>query len=304
MNKLPLPTSHRRPRHAFTLVELLVVITIIALLIALLLPALAAARQAANVTLCASNERQIAMAIQFYATDHQGTLVYSPNLNTNYTWADVLGGVPITSGGKLVVGNLTRYLPDIYGGYYGYNHASSSVWLCPLFQQAFQGLSIASFPSPHASHYANTNYSMNVNLFCYGNNGYIASPLYPKLSNTLNAPLIRLPLVPPDEMLLSDCGTYYNSYWGTGVAGATYSDQVNATCTLGSSADDTPWQVANLWMGSQQAQPFAASTPAGEIPLHAGVINAAFADGHVVEINSIQTFAHAVQPGDYLSPRP
>ena len=69
----------------FTLIELLVVITIIAILIALLLPALSAARQAADVTLCASNERQIALGVQFYASDNQGILVYSPNLNTAYS---------------------------------------------------------------------------------------------------------------------------------------------------------------------------------------------------------------------------
>ena len=75
----------------FTLIELLVVVSIIALLIAILLPSLKKARAQAKDVVCRSNEHQLGLAIQYYASDNRdripwvkGTPVASDPTPTNF----------------------------------------------------------------------------------------------------------------------------------------------------------------------------------------------------------------------------
>ena len=70
-----------RTRSAFTLVELLVVITIIGMLVALLLPAVNNARNAARATQCLSNLTNYGKAMQAYVLKHQ----YFPGFRESMT---------------------------------------------------------------------------------------------------------------------------------------------------------------------------------------------------------------------------
>ncbi len=64
------------PRRAFTLVELLVVISVIALLLALLLPALKNAREEGNSIVCQTQMDQLFRGIFFYVDEYEGRLPF------------------------------------------------------------------------------------------------------------------------------------------------------------------------------------------------------------------------------------
>lgn len=78
-----------RGRAAFTLIELLVVIAIVALLAGILFPTFASARAKAQQTTCASNFRQIGMAITMYREDWG---YYVPAYQGRIAWMEVAHG--------------------------------------------------------------------------------------------------------------------------------------------------------------------------------------------------------------------
>jgi len=65
-----LPSSSFSARRAFTLLEIIIVVTILALLAAILFPAFSRAREKARAAACGSNYKQVGLAIHLYAQDN------------------------------------------------------------------------------------------------------------------------------------------------------------------------------------------------------------------------------------------
>jgi len=85
-----LPPRWNGPNKAFTLIELLIVITIIVILASLLLPVLAAAKLQAYQTKCLSNLKQLAVAHASYIADFDKDFPYMNTTPYYYGWAGML----------------------------------------------------------------------------------------------------------------------------------------------------------------------------------------------------------------------
>ena len=107
------PTA-TRPRAAFTVIELLVVIGIVGVLLALLLPAVERARHRTYIDKCANNLRQIGPAISIYENENHGNwprTVYDPaTADAPAKGTGVNAADPFTPGSAVRTNDLTAGL--------------------------------------------------------------------------------------------------------------------------------------------------------------------------------------------------
>ena len=193
--------SQQTRSSAFTLVELLVVISIVALLIALLLPAIKQARETARVATCLSNQHQISLALHTYAAENRdmgpayredGTDCPNPSWSAFNDWSLVLYG------GKRLSGewpNRPRKLNEYV--------SSVDLFRCPSNTYGWNA-----YDGWGTSYFFNSNW--------YGN-GYRAIPstlggppwvLYGKRFNTFKDP--------SRQIMVGDAAMMYSwSYWSS-----------------------------------------------------------------------------------------
>lgn len=76
-------------KNAFTLIEMLVVISVVAILISLLLPSLSKARESAQAVQCGANLHQLGVVFTAYTNEHDGWLMPYVQ-NSEMTWFKIL----------------------------------------------------------------------------------------------------------------------------------------------------------------------------------------------------------------------
>lgn len=72
-------------KRAFTLVELLVVISIIAILLAILIPAMNRAKETAKRIICSNQQKQVALGMNTYISDYDGMLPWYGGIDPLFT---------------------------------------------------------------------------------------------------------------------------------------------------------------------------------------------------------------------------
>jgi prepilin-type N-terminal cleavage/methylation domain-containing protein len=133
-------------KRGFTLIELLVVIAIIAILAAILFPVFAQAREKARQSACASNCRQIGLALMMYAQDYDEILVMRYyGRNNELSWKDVMAPYLKSADIYRCPSNPRARKPDALGKYAG----GYAMWLPDATLAAAIGNGMA-YPQPTA----------------------------------------------------------------------------------------------------------------------------------------------------------
>jgi prepilin-type N-terminal cleavage/methylation domain-containing protein/prepilin-type processing-associated H-X9-DG protein len=265
LERYPMPQA--TSRKGFTLIELLVVIAIIAILAAILFPVFAKAREKARQITCASNLKQLGLAMLQYNND------YDEHMMTPYNY-----GFYDASGNNA----LEPYIK---------NHASDStatVWMCPDNTNHYTGAGGASYltsytmnsylsaPSSYASD-PDACYSLNTQVNSasvhWNSSSYAPEENVGYDSRNSGGITIARIAAPSDTVMLFE-----------GLPEALASGKTPATDTYyGKATQWGNWYVAKgYWTNTTNLTAFYGyPVQSGDTPYHTGRDNYLFCDGHV-----------------------
>jgi prepilin-type N-terminal cleavage/methylation domain-containing protein/prepilin-type processing-associated H-X9-DG protein len=249
-------------RIGFTLIELLVVIAIIAILAAILFPVFASAREKARQTTCASNLKQIGLAVLQYTQDYDETYPMA----TEGNWCDPAAG----------------------GGCSGPEPTPSPITLDPYIK------SMAVWKCPDSNR-TTFNYD-------YGYADYLGMQCYNGITSSLGAArtsIVSDNVSPSTLVMASDeINAVINGSWASQTSNPLLWTDYPHPFYVGDDAvlqpPVVPNGLRNNWSGALLV--IGQAWPA---PRHTGKCNFVYTDGHVKAVDVAYEFAHD-QFGDPL----
>jgi prepilin-type N-terminal cleavage/methylation domain-containing protein len=303
-----MPSSIRRGRTGFTLIELLVVIAIIAILIALLVPAVQKVREAASRTQCTNNMKQLVLAVHSYVDAYKA--LPPSSAQAVYTQA-VPGGFgpvslnfllfPYVEQGNVYESALapTGSAVDA-GAYQGTNGAFANVpmavFICPSDSSTTAGLTLYTNGNNHLT-YAACNYAHNLALYA---SGPPANYYQPSCASIVNIPDGASNTISFGERL-GNCGTDFSSTRDlpTQTHAQLNTSSIGDPVLLGEGATSLPLPEFGVNLNTCTTTPNKTATSA-----HPGVMVVGLVDGSVRTMDSSvsqQTFYYLINPMDGMT---